>query len=112
MNLFDPRVLTRMKNLSLRARSVVDGVMVGIHPSRAKGFSSEFEGHREYSPGDEVQHIDWKAFGKFDRYFIKEFYEEENERLLLLVDASASLSVFDLDYYRSFIASLACILLE
>ena len=59
----DPAVLARLKNLALRARSVVDGVMVGIHPSRAKGFSSEFQGHREYAAGDDIRHVDWKAFG-------------------------------------------------
>src|SRR5208337_1449476 len=75
LNHFDPRVLAKLKNLYLRARFVVDGVMVGIHPSRAKGFSSEFEEHREYSQGDDIRHIDWKAYGKFDRYFIKEYRE-------------------------------------
>ncbi|MBI5439641.1 MAG: DUF58 domain-containing protein [Deltaproteobacteria bacterium] len=91
MNVFAPEVLARLKNLSLRARRAVDGVMVGIHPSRAKGFSSEFEGHREYAPGDEVQHIDWKAYGKYDRYFIKEYQEATNLRAHILLDASASM---------------------
>jgi uncharacterized protein (DUF58 family) len=89
---FDPKVLTKLKNLSLRARFVVDGVMVGIHPSRAKGLSSEFEEHRGYSQGDEVRHIDWKAFGRFDRYFIKEYREATNLRATILLDASSSMS--------------------
>jgi uncharacterized protein (DUF58 family) len=79
---------------------------------RRKGSSFNLKSLREYQPCDDLRQIDWRLYGRTDRYFIKEFYEEENERLLLLVDASASLSVFDLDYYRSFIASLACILLE
>ena len=78
MNHFDPKVLAELKNLYLRARFVVDGVMVGIHPSRAKGLSSEFEEHRGYSQGDDVRRIDWKAYAKFDRYFIKEYREATN----------------------------------
>ena len=92
MNHFDPKVLAKLKNLYLRARVVVDGVMVGIHPSRAKGLSSEFEEHREYSPGDDVRHIDWKAYGKFDRYSIKEYRETTNLRAYILLDASSSMS--------------------
>ncbi len=117
MNPFDPRVLARMKNLSLRARSVVDGVMVGLHPSRAKGFSSEFEGHREYSPGDEVQHIDWKAYGKFDRYFIKEYQETTNLRAYLVLDMSGSMAyssdgVSKFEYGATLAASLSYLLLK
>ena len=92
MNHFDPKVLAKLKNLYLRARVVVDGVMVGIHPSRAKGLSSEFEEHREYSPGDDVRHIDWKAYGKFDRYSIKEYRETTNLKAYILLDASSSMS--------------------
>ena len=65
--------------------------MSGIHRSRSKGFSVEFEEHREYSPGDEIRRIDWKALGKFDRYFIKEYADETNLRAHLLLDASASM---------------------
>ncbi len=64
---FDPLVLARLSNLYLRARWVVEGIMSGIHRSRSKGFSVEFEEHREYSPGDEIRRIDWKALGKFDK---------------------------------------------
>jgi len=106
-----------MKNLSLRARSVVDGVMVGIHPSRAKGFSSEFEGHREYAPGDEVQHIDWKAYGKFDRYFIKEYQETTHLRAYIVLDTSGSMGyasdgVTKFDYGATLAASLSYLLLK
>ena len=59
--------------------------MSGVHKSRAKGFSVEFEEHREYSPGDEIRRIDWKALGKFDRYFIKEYEDETNLRAYLLL---------------------------
>jgi uncharacterized protein (DUF58 family) len=88
---FDPLVLARISNLYLQARWVVEGVMSGIHRSRSKGFSVEFEEHREYSPGDEIRRIDWKALGKFDRYFIKEYEDETNLRAHLLLDTSASM---------------------
>lgn len=117
MNHFDPKVLAKLKNLYLRARFVVDGVMVGIHPSRAKGFSSEFEEHREYSQGDDVRHIDWKAYGKFDRYFIKEYREATNLKSYLLLDASSSMSYASdgwskFDYGSTLAASLAYLLLK
>jgi uncharacterized protein (DUF58 family) len=88
---FDPLVLARLSNLQLKARWVVEGIMSGIHRSRSKGFSVEFEEHREYSPGDEIRRIDWKALGKFDRYFIKEYEDETNVRAHLLLDVSASM---------------------
>ena len=117
MNNFDPRVLAKLKNLYLRARFVVDGVMVGIHPSRAKGLSSEFEEHREYSPGDDVRHIDWKAYGKFDRYSIKEYRETTNLKAYILLDASSSMSyasdgLSKFAYGSTLTASLAYLMLK
>ena len=117
MNHFDPKVLATLKHLNLRARLVVDGVMTGIHPSRAKGFSSEFEGHREYSQGDDVRHVDWKAYGKFDRYFIKEYRETTNVRAHIVVDASASMGYASngwskFDYAATLAASLAYLMLK
>ncbi len=117
MNRFDPQVLAKLKNLYLRARFVVDGVMVGIHPSRAKGFSSEFEEHREYSQGDDIRHIDWKAYGKFDRYFLKEYREATNLKSYILLDSSSSMSyasngVSKFDYGSTLAASLAHLLLR
>jgi uncharacterized protein (DUF58 family) len=117
LNHFDPRVLTGLKHLFLRARFVVDGLMVGVHPSRAKGFSSEFEGHREYSQGEDVRHIDWKAYGKFDRYFIKEYRETTNVRAYIVLDASASMGYASdgwskFDYGATLAASLAYLMLK
>lgn len=91
LNYFDPQILAKLESLELRARTVVEGLMAGIHRSRAKGFSSEFEQHREYTPGDDLRHLDWKAYGKFDRYFIKEFQEESNLKCYVLLDCSASM---------------------
>jgi uncharacterized protein (DUF58 family) len=116
-NYFDPKVLAGIANLSLRARWVVEGLMSGVHKSRAKGFSVEFEEHREYSPGDEIRRIDWKAFGKFDRYFIKEYEDETNLRAYLLLDASASMNyasdgITKFDYACTLTASLAYLILK
>jgi uncharacterized protein (DUF58 family) len=77
--------------MSLRARYVVEGLLSGLHQSPYRGYSVEFAEHREYAPGDEIRRIDWKAYGKFDRYFVKEYEEETNLRAYLLLDASASM---------------------
>jgi uncharacterized protein (DUF58 family) len=117
LNYFDPRVLTGLKRLYLRARFVVDGVMVGIHPSQAKGLSSEFEEHRGYAEGDDVRHIDWKAYAKFDRYFIKEYREATNLKATLVMDSSASMGYASdgwskFDYGSTLAASLAYLMLK
>src|SRR5947208_8340303 len=88
---FDPTVLARFGSLSLIARAVVEGVLSGVHQSPYKGFSVEFAEHRQYYPGDEIRHIDWRAFGKTDRYYIKEYEEETNLKAQLLLDASGSM---------------------
>jgi uncharacterized protein (DUF58 family) len=79
---------------------------------KKKGTSYDLKNLREYQPFDDLRQIDWKLYGRTDRFYIKEFFEEENERFYLLVDTSASLNIFDLDYYRSFIASIAYIFLK
>jgi uncharacterized protein (DUF58 family) len=117
LNYFDPKVLSGLKNLYLRARFVVDGVMVGIHPSRAKGLSSEFEEHRGYSQGDDIRHIDWKAYAKFDRYFIKEYHETTNLKAYIAMDSSSSMSYASdgwskFDYGSTLAASLAYLMLK
>lgn len=117
MNHFDPKVLAKLKNLSLRARFVVDGMMVGIHPSQAKGLSSEFEEHRGYSQGDDIRHIDWKAFAKFDRYFIKEYHEATHLKAYIVMDSSSSMDYGSdgwskFDYGSTLAASLAYLMLK
>src|SRR5881227_2819576 len=89
---FDPTTLARFGSLTLIARAVVEGFLTGVHQSPYKGFSVEFAEHRQYYPGDEIRHIDWRAFGKTDRYYIKEFEEETNLKAHLLVDASGSMA--------------------
>ena len=87
-----PSVVAQLANMELRARMVVEGFITGLHKSPYHGFSVEFTEHRPYMPGDEIKHIDWKAYGKTDRYFIKQFEEETNLKSYLILDASASMN--------------------
>jgi uncharacterized protein (DUF58 family) len=91
MSVFDPTQLASLSRLALLARQIVEGFLSGVHKSPYKGFSVEFAEHRQYYPGDEIRHIDWRAFGKTDRYFIKEYEEETNLQAWLLLDASGSM---------------------
>jgi uncharacterized protein (DUF58 family) len=86
-----PAVVAQLANMELRARFVVEGFITGLHKSPYHGFSVEFTEHRQYMPGDEIKHIDWKAYGKTDRFFIKQFEEETNLKSYLIVDASRSM---------------------
>ncbi len=87
----DPKVLEKIKQLDVRARLVVEGFITGQHKSPFSGFAVEFAGHREYSPGDELKHIDWKVWSKTDRLYIKEYEEETNLNCTIIVDASKSM---------------------
>ena len=84
-------VLARIDSMELLAKVVVEGFVLGLHRSPYRGFSVEFAEYRQYSPGDEVKHVDWKVYGKTDRYYIKQFEEETNLTCYLIVDASASM---------------------
>ena len=86
-----PEAIARIARLELRARAVVEGVLAGLHESPYKGQSVEFLQHREYVRGDDLRRVDWKVWGRQDRLYVKEFEEETNLRLALLVDASASM---------------------
>jgi uncharacterized protein (DUF58 family) len=90
-DLLTPDQLARLSHLHLRAEEVVEGVLSGLHRSPHHGQSVEFSEHKEYSPGDDVRHIDWKAYGKFDKYYLKRFEHETNLRAYLVLDASASM---------------------
>src|SRR5436305_9352533 len=114
---FDASALARYGRLSLVARAVVEGSFSGAHRSPYKGFGGEFAQHRQYYPGDEIRHIDWRAFGKTDRYYIKEHEEETNLRAYLLVDASGSMGyrgrgVSKFQYAQYVAASLAYLMLH
>src|SRR5688572_31350889 len=91
MSVLDASTLARLSGVKLRARAVVEGVLSGLHKSPHQGQSVEFAEHKEYAPGDELRHLDWKAFGKLDRYYVKRFEHETNLRAFLTVDASGSM---------------------
>ena len=91
LDLVKPKDLARVNKLQLLARQVVEGFCSGRHRSPHKGFSVEFKEHRTYVRGDELRNIDWKAFGKSDRLYIREYEEETNLRCTLLVDRSGSM---------------------
>ena len=76
-----------MGPLALRARAIVEGALSGLHRSPHQGASVEFAEHKEYSPGDDVRHIDWKAYGKLDRYYVKRFEQETEMTAYLVLDA-------------------------
>ena len=89
---FQPEILSRISRLDLRARQVVEGFVSGMHKSPYKGFSVEFANHRAYVPGDDIRHIDWRVYAKADRFFIKEYEEETNMRVQVLLDCSGSMA--------------------
>jgi uncharacterized protein (DUF58 family) len=116
-SLLDPSALARFGRLELIARLVVEGVMSGLHKSPFKGFSVEFAEHRQYGPGDEIRHIDWRALGKTDRYFVKEYEEETNLKAYLVVDTSGSMgyagtTASKFEYARQLAASLAYLMIS
>ncbi|MFQ6673477.1 MAG: DUF58 domain-containing protein [Fidelibacterota bacterium] len=111
-----PEVVARLNNMSLRARLVVEGYIIGMHKSPYHGFSVEFAEHRAYGPEDEIRHIDWKLYGKTDRYYIKQFEEETNLRSYLLLDTSKSMTyrsreVSKLEYASYLTAALTYLML-
>jgi len=117
--LLDPEVLARLGTLKLRVRSVTEGILSGLHRSPHHGQSVEFAEHKEYAPGDDVRRIDWKAYGKFDKYYVKQFEQETNLRCTLLVDSSGSMGwkgapgrLTKLEYAASLAASLAYLLVR
>src|SRR3954471_5784059 len=84
-------VLARVAKLELEARQVVEGHLAGRHKSPRHGFAVEFAQHREYAPGDDLRHVDWKVFGRTERYHLKQYEQETNLVAWLLVDASESM---------------------
>lgn len=87
----DPRQLEALGSTQLRARSVIEGVVTGLHRNPHRGSSVEFAEYKEYRPGDDLRHIDWRAYGRVDRYYVKQFEDETNLRAWLLLDVSGSM---------------------
>jgi len=113
----DPLVVAKLSSMLLRARFVVEGFIAGLHQSPYRGFSLEFAQHREYSPGDETRHVDWKVYGRKDKYFVKQYQEETNLKGYILLDRSASMGyrsegMSKLQYGSYLAASLAFLMLK
>jgi uncharacterized protein (DUF58 family) len=115
VRLLDPLELAKLASLSVRARVVVEGAFAGLHHNRHTGSSIEFAEHKEYAPGDDIRHIDWKAVARVGRYYVKRFEDETEMRTYLLLDASASmgyqrLGVSKLSYGTTLCAAIAYLL--
>jgi len=113
----NPEVVSKLSSIELKARLVVEGFIVGLHRSPYHGFSVEFAEHRQYMPGDDFRHIDWKVYGKSDRFFIKQFEEETNLKAYILLDASNSMGyksdgISKLEYGSYLAASLSYLMLR
>ena len=116
-SLIDPVFFSRLESIELRARSIVEGSMHGLHRSPYLGMSVEFASHREYTPGDDLRHLNWKLYARHDRLYIKEYDADTNLNLYLLLDASASMSCANtgrskLHYAASLAAALAHLALK
>ncbi len=108
----DPRVLARIDNLELLARTVVDGFINGLHRSPYLGLSLDFAEHRAYMPGDDIRRIDWRLFGRTDRFYVKEFEADTNANFSVILDISRSMAyasdgISKLDYARYLAACLS-----
>ena len=113
----NPQTLASLEGLDLQARLVVEGYVAGLHKSPYHGFSVEFAEHREYAPGDDIKHVDWKVYGKTDRYYIKEYEEETNLAAYIVLDASESMkyksgAVSKLEYGQFIAAALGYMILN
>ena len=112
-----PNTISRLNNLFIKAKFVVEGFIVGLHKSPYHGFSIEFSEHRSYEKGDEIKHIDWKLWAKTDKYFIKQFEEETNLKSYILLDQSISMNyksnhISKLDYSKLIAASLGYLMIK
>ncbi|MBN1674429.1 MAG: DUF58 domain-containing protein [Kiritimatiellae bacterium] len=113
----DPATLQKIGPLDLIAREVVEGVRIGMHKSPLRGFSTEFAQHRPYVPGDAIRHVDWRVYGRTQRYYIKLFEAETNFSANLLLDASSSMhygsgTLSKLEYAKYMAASLAYLIVD
>ncbi len=117
---YDPQILARISSLKISAMNLVDGLLTGQHRSRHKGSSVEFAEYKDYSPGDEIRHIDWKAAGKTDKYHVKQFEQSTNLKCTILLDASGSMAYSSpsdkgeskFDYARNLVAGLSYLFLK
>ena len=113
-----PENLAKIDSLEMKARLVVEGFITGLHRSPYHGFSVEFAEHRQYRPGDEIRHLDWKVFARSEKYYIKQYEEETNLRSMIIVDSSASMkyasqgNITKFEYASYLAASLSYLLIS
>ncbi|RMH44877.1 MAG: DUF58 domain-containing protein [Deltaproteobacteria bacterium] len=117
MSLLDPVAVSKLETMLVRARVIVEGALSGLHRARLHGSSVEFSEHKEYAPGDEVRHIDWKAYGKLDRYYVKQFEQESELTAHLVLDATGSMAyrgdgLSKVAYASHLLAALAYLLIR
>jgi len=113
----DPAQLKRLGSLPVKARVIVEGALSGLHRASVHGSSVEFSEHKEYSPGDELRHIDWRAYAKVDRYYVKQYEQESQLTVYLVLDASASMTfdgggIAKLEYAGLSLAALAYLVIQ
>ena len=113
----DPAQLARLGSLPIKARVIVEGALSGLHRASVHGSSVEFSEHKEYSPGDELRHVDWKAYAKGDRYYVKQYEQESQLTVYLVLDASASMQfagggISKLEYAGMSLAALAYLVIQ
>ncbi|MGF1656448.1 MAG: DUF58 domain-containing protein, partial [Verrucomicrobiales bacterium] len=113
----DPDAIARGESLGLLARMVVEGYKVGEHRSPLHGFAIEFSQHREYAPGDDIRHLDWKVLGRSDRYVVKQYEQDTNFVARILLDGSESMAfgstkLRKIDYAKALAACLAYLILK
>ena len=115
----DPQMLANLQGLELKARLIVEGYVSGLHKSPYHGFSIEFAEHREYVTGDDLRYVDWKVFGKSDRFYLKQYEEETNFACYFLLDTSESMryqseaaSISKLEYAQYVCAALSYLILK
>jgi len=115
----NPEALAKLSGLALKARLIVEGFVTGLHRSPYQGFSVEFAEHREYVPGDDLRYVDWKAYGKSDRFYLKRFEEDTNFSCLLVLDTSESMqyqsknaALSKLEYAKYVAAALAHLVVQ
>ncbi len=113
----DPNILSSIGSLDLVAKQVVEGFRIGMHKSPARGVSSEFTAYRQYVPGDEIQHIDWKSYARSDRYYIKLYEAETNFISNMVIDCSSSMTygsngISKLEYAKYLAASLSYLVID
>src|SRR4030066_2034493 len=117
-NFLNPSFISKLNSLELKARLVVEGFMVGLHKSPYHGFSVEFSEHRAYMQGDNLKDVDWKVFGKTEKYFIKQYEEETNLRSYIFLDTSNSMNyasegnVRKIDYASTLVAAFGYFVVE